>query len=62
MLCYHVNAITDWTFKGLLEDYLESVDDCEIRTLEELIKFNEEHADQELPPSKYSCSGKDDGV
>jgi len=46
-----------WTFKGLLQDYLESVDDCEIRTLEELIKFNEEHADQELPPSASNQAG-----
>ena len=42
----------DATFKGLLEEYLAGVNDCKIHTLEDLIKFNEEHADQELPPSK----------
>jgi amidase len=42
------------TFKGLLEDYLASVDDCKISTLQDLINFNEEHADEELPPCRFS--------
>ncbi|OAG13532.1 amidase family protein [Alternaria alternata] len=46
-----------WTFKGLLEDYLASIKGCKISTLEELIKFNEEHADQELPPSASNQAG-----
>ena len=42
------------TFKGVLEDYLASIDDSKIHTLEDLIKFNEEHTKEELPPSKLS--------
>lgn len=46
----------DSTFKDLLEDYLASTDDCKIHTLEDLIKFNKEHAEQELPSSEsYYC-------
>ncbi|WVO13615.1 hypothetical protein L204_101236 [Cryptococcus depauperatus] len=40
-----------YTFKGLLENYLASIDDCKIHTLADLIDFNKEHAEQELPPS-----------
>jgi amidase len=39
--------------KVFLEEYLASVENPKVRTLEELIKFNEEHAEQELPPSEY---------
>ncbi|KAF4124991.1 amidase [Geosmithia morbida] len=35
---------------GLLEEYLASVDDCKVRTLEELVQFNKDHAEKELPP------------
>jgi amidase len=47
----------DSTFKGLLEDYLQNVEDCKIKTLEDLIAFNERHADQELPPSASNQAG-----
>ncbi|KAJ8132894.1 hypothetical protein O1611_g731 [Lasiodiplodia mahajangana] len=47
----------DSTFKGLLESYLGSVDCCKIKTLEDLIKFNEDHADQELPRSADNQAG-----
>jgi amidase len=47
----------DSTFKVLLEDYLVNIDDCKIRRLEELIEFNEKHADQELPPSANDQAG-----
>jgi len=50
----YTNHSQDSKFKALLlEDYLGSVDDCKIRTLEDLIRFNEEHAEKELPPSKF---------
>ncbi|KAJ5718499.1 amidase family protein [Penicillium malachiteum] len=45
------------TFKSLLEDYLASVDDCKIDTLEDLVNFNKEHADLELPPSASNQAG-----
>ncbi|KAM3443914.1 hypothetical protein MY4824_000362 [Beauveria thailandica] len=45
------------TFKALLEEYLQSVDDCKVRTLKELIEFNEEHAAEELPPSAANQAG-----
>ncbi|RYP68289.1 hypothetical protein DL771_006791 [Monosporascus sp. 5C6A] len=47
----------DSTFKTLLEDYLASVDDSKVRTLEDIIKFNEEHAEQELPSSADNQAG-----
>ncbi|RWA10871.1 hypothetical protein EKO27_g4234 [Xylaria grammica] len=43
----------DSTFGTLLEEYLQSVDECKIKTLEDLIKFNEDHDEQELPPGKF---------
>ncbi|KAF2970834.1 hypothetical protein GQX73_g2780 [Xylaria multiplex] len=45
------------TFKDSLEDYLGSIDNSKVRTLEDLIKFNEEHAEQELPPSADNQAG-----
>ncbi|KAF5230431.1 hypothetical protein FAUST_9824 [Fusarium austroamericanum] len=47
----------DTTFKPLLEDYLKTVDDCKISTLEDLIAFNTQHAEQELPPSADNQAG-----
>jgi hypothetical protein len=35
-----------------LKDYLASVDDAKIHTLEDLIAFNKEHAEEELGASK----------
>ncbi|KAM3502973.1 hypothetical protein MY10362_004487 [Beauveria mimosiformis] len=51
------DQVTDTTFKALLEEYLQSVDDCKVRTLKELIEFNEEHAAEELPPSAANQAG-----
>ncbi|EGX92259.1 amidase family protein [Cordyceps militaris CM01] len=45
------------TFKALLEEYLQGVDDCKVRTLKELIEFNEAHAAEELPPSAANQAG-----
>ncbi|KAK2597377.1 hypothetical protein QQS21_006001 [Conoideocrella luteorostrata] len=45
------------TFGNLLEDYLQSVDNCKVKTLKELIEFNKEHAAQELPPSADNQAG-----
>lgn len=62
-LSHHPNIVTatnscsDATFKGLLEDYLQNIDNCQVRTLEDLIEFNKEHASQELPPSEFTCPG-----
>nr|ODN92661.1 hypothetical protein L203_00941 [Cryptococcus depauperatus CBS 7841] len=46
-----INNAFRYTFKGLLEGYLTSIDDCKVHTLADLIDFNKEHAEQELPPS-----------
>jgi len=46
----------DSTFKPLLEKYLASIDDCEIRTLEDLIKFNNQHPEEELPACEYPAT------
>ncbi|KAM0260406.1 hypothetical protein ACHAQJ_002808 [Trichoderma viride] len=40
----------DTTFKDLIKVYLSSVDNSKIHSLEDLIEFNKEHADRELPP------------
>ncbi|RFU76890.1 amidase family [Trichoderma arundinaceum] len=40
----------DTTFKDLFKDYLSGVDNSKIHSLEDLVEFNKEHADQELPP------------
>lgn len=44
--------------KVLLEEYFASVENSKVRTLEELIQFNEDHAEQELPAS--TCLTKND--
>jgi amidase len=43
-------------FKPLLEEYLASIDNSKIRTLQDLIDFNNQHADLELPPSTLSST------
>ncbi|KAG7287561.1 hypothetical protein NEMBOFW57_007073 [Staphylotrichum longicolle] len=43
--------------KILLEEYFASVEGAKVRTLEELIKFNEDHAEQELPASADNQAG-----
>lgn len=40
------------SFEGDLKDYLAGLDDCKIHTLADLIEFNKEHADLELPIGK----------
>jgi amidase len=50
LLVNDLNAV-DRTFPALLKNYLESIDDCKIHTLQDLVDFNEKHADQELPSS-----------
>ncbi|KAJ5162975.1 Amidase [Penicillium coprophilum] len=47
----------DTTFSSLLREYLASIDDSKIQTLEDLIEFNKEHAEQELPPSADNQAG-----
>lgn len=47
-----LTAQTDMTFKELLAEYLSGVDDCKIKSLEDLVNFNEEHAEEELPKSE----------
>ncbi|KUJ21855.1 amidase family protein [Mollisia scopiformis] len=45
-------------FKPLLEEYLAGIDDCKICTLEDLVKFNEEHAEEELSAgANYNQAG-----
>ncbi|KAK8035698.1 amidase, partial [Apiospora marii] len=41
----------DWEFKhiGLLK-FIEAFDDCPIKSLEDLIQFNKDHAEQAMPP------------
>ncbi|WVO18403.1 hypothetical protein L204_106119 [Cryptococcus depauperatus] len=46
-----INNAFRYTFKGLLEGYLASINDCKVHTLADLIDVNKEHAEQELPPS-----------
>ncbi|KAI1132451.1 amidase family protein [Nemania abortiva] len=55
-------AAAAWTFKDLLEEYLDSIDDCQIKTLEDLIKFNKDHAEQELPPGASNQAGLERSV
>jgi hypothetical protein len=51
-LCYimygQVNRRTESTFRSLLEEYLASIDNSKIHTLEDLVEFNNKHAEQEL--------------
>ena len=43
-------------FKQEFEAYLEHLDESKVRSLEQLIQFNKDNAEQELPPRK-SASG-----
>src|SRR4051812_34408846 len=47
-----LTTLQDARFKDLIETYLKGVDNTKVHTLEDIVKFNEEHADQELPPSR----------
>ncbi|KAM5341687.1 hypothetical protein ACJ41O_014718 [Fusarium nematophilum] len=42
--------IFEFDFRGEFENYLKLLDSPQIRSLGELIEFNEKHADKELPP------------
>jgi amidase len=35
-----------------LTAYLQSLDESEVRTIADIIEFNQKHADKELPPGK----------
>lgn len=41
----------DWA--RLLEDYLLNLETPNVKSLGELLKFHEEHADLEFPPRKF---------
>lgn len=38
--------------KRSLNEYLEDLEESEVRSLAEVIEYNSKHADVELPPSK----------
>ncbi|KAF1818772.1 amidase family protein [Dissoconium aciculare CBS 342.82] len=44
-------------FKHVLEKYLSTVDNCKIKTLDDLIEFNEQHAELELPAGANNQNG-----
>jgi amidase len=46
-------GLLDARFKGLVEEYLASIDNTKVHTLEDIVKFNEENADEELPSSMF---------
>ncbi|KAJ5701174.1 Amidase [Penicillium malachiteum] len=52
-----ISKAFDSTFSSLLRDYLASIDDSKIQNLEDLIEFNQEHAQEELPPSADNQAG-----
>ena len=49
-------------FSGLLKDYIEGLQTPKVKPLTELIAFNEEHQDLELPPGQYSQNSHALGV
>lgn len=42
--------------KRSLNEYLEDLEESEVRSLAEVIEYNNKHADVELPPSKSETS------
>lgn len=50
-----IDKYPDHTFKPLLEEYLAGLDDSKVHTLEDLVKFNEAHAEEELSVGKFSA-------
>ena len=42
--------------KSGLESFLAEYEDAQVRTVEELVQFNKDHADVELPPGQLSTS------
>ncbi|KAL6789708.1 amidase signature enzyme [Trichoderma sp. SZMC 28012] len=45
-------------FKPTFEAYLETLEDSQVRSLDELIRFNRNHAEKALPPGKSALSHK----
>jgi len=45
-------SLTGAKFKTLLESYFTLFDSMKVHTLEDLVQFNKQHADQELPPGE----------
>ena len=43
---------TDARFEDLLESYFALFDNIKAHRLQDLLHFNEDHADEELPPDK----------
>jgi hypothetical protein len=39
-------------FKDLLESYFALFDNIKVHSLQDLVQFNKDHADEELPPGK----------
>ncbi|TVY78524.1 putative amidase [Lachnellula suecica] len=48
--------------KSNLESFLAEYEDAEVRTVEELVQFNKDHADVELPPGRGSNKAEADDV
>ena len=48
------HAVVD--MKQSLNEYLEDLEESEVRSLAEIIEYNKKHADVELPPSKNMIS------
>ena len=44
-------------FRHDFQAYLDALEFAPVKSLQELIDFNKEHADVELPPGTFSSSG-----
>lgn len=51
-LLVNANYPSDADFRPLLNEYLEGLEESSVRSLKDIIEFNEAHADLELPPGK----------
>ena len=40
-------------FKKNVDSYLQSLDSSDVRTVEDIIQYNNEHTDEELPSGRY---------
>lgn len=47
--------IEDYEFKVAFEEFLSTYTRTSVRTVQELVDFNTEHADLELPDCKFPC-------
>ncbi|KAF2872776.1 amidase family protein [Massariosphaeria phaeospora] len=52
-----IDKCFDHDFASALQGYLDTVDNSRVTTLDELIKYNEDHADTELPPRYDNQNG-----